>query len=103
MIIWRIKEIKAKDGLITEALYHVEITDESNKVETEGWWTFGSATIKKPFAEIVEDDVIDWIKADTTQEGKNIIESNLEEQLLRLENKKVTPPWFSQVFTLGDT
>ena len=68
-------------------------------VETEGNWSFGDPVLRKPFAEVTEEDVIAWVKADSIREGKNIIESRLEEQVIALEKQKVIPPWLPQVFT----
>jgi hypothetical protein len=98
--IWKILEVDSKDQIIKSAQYSVTATDENNSVETEGHWYF-SQEIDKPFADIKEEDVIELIKKETTQFGKNIIEERLQEQLAYLEAEKSKPkaPWLPQTFT----
>ena len=97
---WKILDIASKDEKITHAQYHVVANDETNFVETEGHWQF-SNDFKKPFADIKEEDVIDLLKQETTQFGKNIVEDRLSEQLKYLEAQKKQPkaPWLPQTFT----
>lgn len=102
MFLWKIIEIQAKDGLITQAKYHVTAKDGDYSVETEGYWSFGDPVLKVKFEEITEKMVTDWIKEESIQYGKNIIESRLLEQLDALKTPKVLPPWVPQVFSLGD-
>jgi len=100
-IIWKILEVKATDGLIVEAKYHVSATDGKYSVDTEGFWRFGDPVLSKPYNEVTEQDVIDWVHQESTQDGENIIESRLSEQLANMEQKPVLPPWVPQVFSLG--
>lgn len=102
MFEWKITGVQAKDGLITEAKYHVTAKDGDYSVETEGHWNFGDPVLKVQFDQVTEKMVIDWIKEESTQYGKNIIESRLTEQLEALKTPKVLPPWVPQVFSLGD-
>jgi len=96
---WKIHDIDATDGLITNVKYSVVAQEIDTVVETEGYWRFGDPVLRKPFDEVTEQDVIAWVKADSIREGKNIIESRLEEQVVALEKQKVIPPWLPQVFT----
>ena len=96
---WKIHEIDAKDGLITEVKYHVTATELGTSVETEGYWRFGDPVLKVPFEEVTEKMVVEWLKKDAMQEGKNIIECRLEEQVIALNKQKVIPPWLPQIFT----
>ena len=96
---WKIHDIDAADGLITEVKYSVVATELDTSVETEGYWKFGDPVLRKPFEEVTEEDVIAWVRADSMQNGVNIIESRLEEQVIALEKQKVIPPWLPQVFT----
>jgi len=48
-------------------------------------------------SDVKEEDVIAWVKQDAMREGKNIIESRLEEQLANLAKDKVKLPWVAQV------
>jgi hypothetical protein len=97
--IWKILEVDSKDQIIKSAQYSVTVTDENNSVATEGHWYF-SNEFNKPFADIKEEDVIELIKKETTQFGKNIIEKRLQEQLAYLETEKSKPkaPWLPQTF-----
>ena len=96
---WKIHEIDATDGLITEVEYSVLARELDTTVETEGYWRFGDPILRKPLLEVKEEDVIAWVRADSMQDGKNIIESRLEEQVVALQKQKVIPPWLPQVFT----
>ena len=98
---WKIHEIDATEGLITEVKYSVLARDIDLTVETEGYWKFGNPVMGKPLLEVKEEDVIAWVKADSIREGVNIIESRLEEQLANLAKDKVKLPWVPQVFTVN--
>jgi hypothetical protein len=98
---WKIHEIDATEGLITEVKYSVLARDIDLTVETEGYWKFGDPVLRKPLLEVKEEDVIAWVKADSMREGVNIIESRLEEQLANLAKDKVKLPWVAQVFTVN--
>ena len=98
---WKIHEVDAIDGLITEVKYSVVARELDTSVETEGFWRFGDPVLRKPFLEVEEKDVIAWLRADSMQEGVNIIESRLEEQLANLQRNKIKPPWVPQVFTVN--
>jgi hypothetical protein len=98
---WKIHEIDATEGLITEVKYSVLARDIDLTVETEGYWRFGDPVLRKPLLEVKEEDVIAWVRADSMREGVNIIESRLEEQLANLEKDKVKLPWVAQVFTVN--
>jgi len=100
MFNWKITDIQASDGLITQAKYHVTLSKDGETIETEGHWRFGDPVAKVAFDQVTEEMVIDWVKEEATQYGKNIIESSLTEQLERLKAPKVLPPWVPQVFSL---
>jgi hypothetical protein len=98
---WKIHEIDAIEGLITEVKYSVLARDIDLTVETEGYWRFGDPVLRKALLEVKEEDVIAWVKADSMREGVNIIESRLAEQLANLAKDKVKLPWVPQVFTVN--
>jgi hypothetical protein len=102
MIVWKINDVRAKDGLITGCHYSVTLSDDKNSVSTEGHWDFGNPVMNTPFEQVTEQMVVEWVKADAIQYGENVIESNLAKQLEALEQPKVLPPWAAQVFTVGD-
>jgi len=98
---WKILDISVEGEAITHAKYHVLATDDTNTVETEGNCEFDKYSVKTPYAEVTENQVISWIKEGATQYGQNVIESRLEEQLALLgKTKSVVPPWKPPVFTL---
>lgn len=96
---WKILEATNEDGLITHAKYFVSATDESNTVESEGNWWFSDKTVKIPFEQVTEENIVAWIEQETTQNGLNIIKSRLEEQLASLGKTKSVLPWMPQVFS----
>lgn len=102
MFDWKILGVTADDkGLITQARYFVSIKEGKNTVETEGNWYFIEPSLKVPFDKVTEQNVIDWVKSEATQDGKNIVESRLQEQLTALILQRETvAPWAPQVFTV---
>lgn len=102
MFNWKITDLQATDGLVTEAKYYVTLEEEGRLIETEGHWKFSDPVAKTPFDQVTEEMVIDWIKQDAHQYGENIIESGLTKQLEALKAPKVLPPWVPQIFSLGE-
>ena len=93
---WKILDIEQKDGLITHAEFFVSLTDGTNIVEQQGTHEFANPVLKTPLKEVKEQNIIDWIVAESTQDGINIIQSNLEKQLVQKE--KTTLPWVFSTF-----
>jgi hypothetical protein len=89
---WKILDIEAKDGLITSAKYYVS----NGTVDTEGNWYFPESG-QVPFEQVTEEMVIKWIKESSMKDGKNIIESRIEEQ--SEQPVRAVPPWLPQTFT----
>jgi len=98
---WKILGIDSPDGeLITQAKYFATVSDKDLVVETEGFWTFQEPKLNVPFANVTEDMIVAWIWAETMQDGANMVEARLAEQLDALKKQRVTPlPWAPQVFT----
>lgn len=98
---WKILGLEAPDGeLITEARYHVELTEDGKTVATEGNWYFKEPTLKTPFDQVTEELVIEWIKDESTADGNNQIETRLSEQMFEIQTKRdVVAPWMPQIFT----
>jgi hypothetical protein len=97
---WKILEIQAQNDLIVAARYFCSAFDDVNTVETEGWWNFQEPKLEIDFPNVTEEMVVDWVKNQTVQNGKNMVESRLNEQLTELaKRKKVVAPWLPQVFT----
>jgi len=98
--IWKIKELSAKDGLITHAKYKCVVIEDDLSVETEGNWWFNEPKLQVPFEQVTEELVASWIEKEAVKDGVCHIKSRLEEQLKALEaNKTVVAPWLPQVFT----
>ncbi len=98
---WKILRITSNDdGLITEARYHVSVEKKKHKVESEGNCFFKEPQLVIPFDQVTEQNVIEWIKEETTQDGKNSVELRLNEQLEALASQRDTvAPWMPQIFT----
>lgn len=98
---WKILGIDSPDGeLITRARYFATVSDKDLVVETEGYWTFREPKLNVQFVDVTEDMIVAWVQAETTQDGANMIEKRLNEQLDALKKQRVTPlPWAPQVFT----
>lgn len=98
---WKILGITSNDdGLITEARYHVSVEKKKHKVESEGNCFFKEPQLVIPFDQVTEQNVIEWIKEETTQDGKNSVELRLNEQLEALASQRDTlVPWGPQIFT----
>lgn len=97
---WKILSIKAKEGLITQAQYHARVAEKDMAVETEGHWFFREPKMTVPFDQVTEAMIVDWIKAETMADGKNMIEARLAKQMVNVVEQQDCPlPWAPQVFT----
>jgi putative SOS response-associated peptidase YedK len=85
----KILDIEARDGVITGAKYLCSMGD----VQTEGWWFFKQLS-DKPFAEVQEADVVEWV----TAEAGEIIQATLERQIAVINKPKAVAPWLPQTF-----
>lgn len=96
MFTWKILEITAEAKSVR---YLLSTTDGVNTVESEGNHTFSEGTVNKPFSDIVEQDLINWLNKDNAEDGE--IKTNLQRQLKELEiNQKVDMPWLANTFTI---
>ena len=99
---WEILETFADGENLTKVKFLLKAQDESNIVETEGYHQFSEGVVYKPFAEIKEENLINWLDSDTTKDDINIIKLNLENQLEALKtSKKIAFPWEAETFTIG--
>jgi hypothetical protein len=96
---WKILGIKADGDLITQAKYLVRAQDQDAVVESEGNWFFCEPKLTVAFDKVTEDNIVAWIKTETTVDGKNMIETRLAEQMANLEQQDRPLPWAPQVFT----
>lgn len=97
--VWKILDVYADQGAITSAKYFCSVSDGKNTVETEGYWSFPEAKAVIPFEEVTEEMIAKWIEDGSTENGKSIIKSRLEEQLKSISAKPVPAPWLPQTFT----
>ena len=99
---WQVLEVFAEGENLTKVKFLLKAQNESNIVETEGYHQFSEGVVYKPFAEIKEENLINWLDSDTTQDDINLIKLNLEKQLETLKNsKKMAFPWEADTFTIG--
>ena len=99
---WKILDLDAKNGIITSAKYFCRAEDEGVVVETEGNWYFKDPQGEKtPYDKVTEKQVIEWINSEAIRDGKNLITSRLEEQVVAQKTQKlVVPPCLPQTFTI---
>ena len=90
MFTWKILDVDATDGLITQAKYEVK----TEKVETEGYWHFDAP---KSLDGATEESVIEWVRQATMKNGVNAVESRIMEQVeAKLEALHL--PWKAKTF-----
>ena len=93
---WKIDGVKDDKGLITQAKYHCRAEQKDLWVATEGTWFFKDLKLVVPYADVTEEMVIGWIKAESSGQ----IETRLAEQIANLKAETASSlPWAPQVFT----
>jgi len=98
---WTILELFAKDSQLIAVRYLLSGNDGINVVDSEGNHEFYTGTANKPLDIIVEQDIIQWIEKDITQNDVNPIKLAIENQLKSLETtQKVDFPWLAGTFTI---
>lgn len=94
---WSIPETVIEGGVLVSVKYRVKLSDGDLSVETEGYWK-----MLNPYnvdSETTEHLVAHWVDLDTTQTGRHLIKSRLQEQLDALKSNKTTrPPWAVETF-----
>jgi hypothetical protein len=98
---WTILELFANNGQLTSVRYLLTGTDGDVTVDSEGKHTFSDGIVNKTLSNIVEQDILQWIEKDTTNDGVNLIKLAVENQLKRLQiEQKVDFPWLAGTFTI---
>ena len=100
---WKITEVSSEDDVILHAKYHVTALDEDGltSVESEGNWWFSDKIVKKPFAQVTEEDIASWIEKEATQNGVCSIKLALDNQIANLKNSpKFSLPWKPSTFQI---
>ena len=101
MYTWKINKISADGELITHAFYEVSAFDGEFKVNLSGNHWFSDKILKKPFVEITQQDIINWIEQETTVNGENTIKIDLQKQLDAMKNDQSTAlPWLPKTFKI---
>jgi DUF971 family protein len=100
MFTWKIIKITANGELITHAFYNALANDGEQTVSVEGNHWFSDQTIKIPFDDVKEQDIIDWIRLETSVGEDNLIELDLKNQLKALKLEEVDLPWLPKKFRL---
>ena len=95
---WKMTEILSEDGVLKHIKYEVTATQGENKVTTEGY-----AYLKLPsevtFSNLIEVELLEYLKRFYIQNDVNSIESRLSEQLDYLtKTTSTTPPWHVETF-----
>jgi hypothetical protein len=99
---WQISELKGDETAIYQAKYHVVLTEDDLKIETEGYWDFDPKKATIPTSEVTEEMVANWIEKSSTQNGVSSIKLRLIEQLECVKKQqKIVLPWKPQIFTLS--
>jgi hypothetical protein len=93
---WTITEINAVDSVIKSVKYYVEMAENGNSVDSEGYWYFDDKQLSD---NLTEEEVIEWVRQATMKDGKNMVEARLAEQLSNLA-KSVNLPWKPATFKL---
>ena len=103
MFDWKITQINVENEAITHAHYICKLIQEPLEISTEGNWYFSDKIIKKPFDEVKQQDIADWIEKESMQNGVSTIKLRLQEQMKALENEQsVALPWLPKTFKLKD-
>lgn len=100
---WKIKNMMAKpheglENVVTSVLFEVSKTSGEFTVDYSSSCILTLGDSFTPFADLTEDQVISWVKADLGEDMIKSIENSLDGQLESLTNPPVSPeivelPW----------
>lgn len=90
---WKILEINGVGNKVSNVRYQASFEG----VETEGYWHFDEP---KSLDGATEEIVIEWVRQATMKDGKNTVESRLEEQVDALKIQSIHLPWKAKTFTV---
>lgn len=95
---WKMTEVLSEDGVLKHVKYEVTATEGESVVTTEGY-----ARFELPegivFSNLLEAELLDYLKRFYIQNDVNLIESRLTEQLAYLQKStSTTPPWHVETF-----
>jgi hypothetical protein len=92
---WKISDVFAVDGLITQVKYYCTGVLNDISIDTEGTWKFLDPKLNVPFDQVTEQMVAEWIDAETN----GTVKENLQSQMQTVNARPVTAPWLPQIFT----
>jgi len=95
---WSITEMNAIEGVIKSVKYLSELSNNEQKVQSEGYWYFEQDD-GIPISALTEENVIEWVRQATMKDGQNMVEQRLIEQMNAMA-KPVQLPWKPAVFKL---
>ena len=90
--------MNAIEGVVKSVKYLAELSENDQKVQSEGYWYFDQNG-GNPLESLTEDDVIEWVRQATMKDGQNMVEQRLIEQMNAMA-KPVQLPWKPAVFKL---
>ena len=94
--VWKITELNTVGNELT-AKYHVALIGDIT-VETEGYWTFREP---RSLDNVSEEQVANWIEAETSTDGVSSIKSRLLEQFNAVKaSQEIALPWRPATFKL---
>jgi hypothetical protein len=95
---WKMTEVLSEEGVLKHIKYEVTATEEENVVVTEGYARF-ELPEEVTFDNLLEAELLEYLKRFYIQEDVNTIESRLSEQLAYLQKTpSTTPPWHVETF-----
>ena len=90
--------MNAIQGVVKSVKYLAELSDNDQKVQSEGYWYFDQNG-GNPLESLTEEVVIEWVRQATMKDGKNMVEGRLLEQLNAI-TEPVSLPWKPAKFKL---
>jgi hypothetical protein len=97
---WKILEVASSDNNLEHIKYKVTAVEGDKSVETEGY-AFLKLASEVSFNDLLEVELIEYLKRFYIQGDVNTIEFRLNEQLAYLQkNTSTTPPWHKETFKL---
>jgi hypothetical protein len=95
---WEILEVSSVNKCLKHIKYRVTLNDEDFKVVTEGYARFDLPS-EVIFENVLEVELLEYLKRFYIQKDVNTIESRLSEQLAYLKKEQSTiPPWHIETF-----
>jgi len=101
MYTWKITKVSADGELITHAHYEITAIDGEYTAKVAGNHWFSDKILKKPFNEVTETDICNWIEKETTFNDENTLKTDLQKQLNAMKNDQSTAlPWLPKTFKI---